>query len=465
MTSDSEQRSRRRETIGIVLLFAMIYFVQGIAEPTEGLIAQPVRSLLKSWGYSATAIAGFGAMLASPWMLKPLYGLLTDFVPIAGMRRRSYLILSSGAATAGLLLLYLFPLPSGAFNTLLVLLLVPTVGVAFSDVVVDALMIEKGQPRGLTGTLQSIQWSAMYAGSLIAGLAGGWLSQNQRQQEGFLVCALAIGGTLILALLFVHEKRQPRVSDNLVLTKRFRSASKELLRVARTPAVTIAGAFLFLWSFNPFSMSVLYLYMTKHLAISEQAYGFSVSMLSLGAIGGSLAYGAYCRRVPLSTLIHLAIASGVISTLAYCGVQGPKSAAVVSVFVGLSYMTGSMVQFDLAARACPIHAAGTTFAMLMSLSNLSLSLSAALGGWLFDRWAGDWGETTAFRLLVLAGAMSTSLCWFLVPWIYRSMKYSETKTSPAAAEFNGEGATPESVAKAPDSIVEDRPLGERGEQP
>ena len=140
-------------------------------------------------------------------------------------------------------------------------------------------------------------------------------------------------------------------------------------------------------------------------------------------------------------------------------------AMVVSVFVGLSYMTASMVQFDLAARACPIHAAGTTFAMLMSLSNLSLSLSAALGGWLFDRWAGDWGETTAFRLLVLAGAMSTSLCWFLVPWIYRSMKYSETKTSPAAAEFNGEGATPESVAKAPDSIVEDRPLGERGEQP
>jgi len=27
-------------------------------------------------------------------------------------------------------------------------LLIPTVGVAFSDVVADAMMIEKGQPRG-----------------------------------------------------------------------------------------------------------------------------------------------------------------------------------------------------------------------------------------------------------------------------------------------------------------------------
>ena len=38
-----------------VLLFGMLYFVQGIVEPTEGLIAQPVRSLLKSWDHTATA--------------------------------------------------------------------------------------------------------------------------------------------------------------------------------------------------------------------------------------------------------------------------------------------------------------------------------------------------------------------------------------------------------------------------
>ena len=174
------------ESIGLAVLFGAMYFVQGIAEPTEGLIAQPVRSLLKSWNYSATAIAGFGALLAVPWMIKPLYGLLTDFVPLAGTRRRSYLLVTSGAATAGLFALYLSDLPTGAYSLLLVLLLVPTIGVAFSDVVVDALMIEKGQPRGLTGQLQSIQWGAMYGGGMIAALVGGWLSHHELQREGFL---------------------------------------------------------------------------------------------------------------------------------------------------------------------------------------------------------------------------------------------------------------------------------------
>lgn len=150
-----------------------MYFVQGVAEPTEGLIAQPVRSLLKSWGYSAAAIAGFGALLAFPWWIKPIYGLLSDFVPIGRTRRRSYLLLTSAATVLSLGYLYVLPLPHGAYLQLLLLLLIPTVGVAFSDVVVDALMVEKGQPRGLTGLLQSVQWAALYGGSKAAGMSGG----------------------------------------------------------------------------------------------------------------------------------------------------------------------------------------------------------------------------------------------------------------------------------------------------
>jgi len=401
--------SRGRETTGLVLLFGAMYFVQGIAEPTEGLIAQPVRSLLKSWGYSAAGIAGFGALLALPWSLKPLYGLLTDFVPIARTRRRSYLLLTSAASVLGLACLYFMPVAVGAYRQLLLLLLVPTVGVAFSDVVVDALMIEKGQPRGLTGMLQSVQWAAMYGGSIIAGLVGGYLSQHGHQQLSFLLCAATSFATLLLAWLFVRE--EPHVPQK----GRLRFATKELARAARTPAVLAAAAFLFLWSFNPFSMSVLYLHMTQQLGISEQFYGFTISLLSVGAIAGSLAYATYCRRVPMSRLIHLAILAGVLSTLAYCCVMGRTSAAIISVIVGFTYLTGSMVQFDLAARACPVSAAGTTFAMLMALSNLSLSLSTAIGGWMYDSWATRWGAAAAFNLLVVAGALSTCACWLLVP--------------------------------------------------
>src|SRR5947209_13688186 len=74
------------------LLFGALYFLQGIGEPTDGLMAQPVRSLLKAWGLGAREITAFSALLALPWMFKPLYGLLSDFVPLFGTRRKGYLI-------------------------------------------------------------------------------------------------------------------------------------------------------------------------------------------------------------------------------------------------------------------------------------------------------------------------------------------------------------------------------------
>lgn len=430
MTQDPPPRARRRETLGLVLLFAVMYFVQGIAEPTEGLIAQPVRSLLSSWDYSDLAIGGFMALLAIPWVLKPLYGLLTDFVPIFGQRRKSYLILTSLASTVGLFVLYLFPLPAGTYHLLLFLLVLPTLGVAFSDVVVDALMIEKGQPRNLTGTLQSVQWSAMYAGSLIAGVLGGWLSQHGRQQQGFLMCAVASSLTLALAMLFVREDAVEPPPG-----RRFRSALKEMGAAARTPTLILAAGFLFLWSFNPFNTTVLQLHMTRHVNITQYDYGVSVSMLSLGAILGSLAYGLYCRRVSMHWLIHLAIFTGILSTLAYWDIRESKHLWLVSVFVGLTYQTGSMIQYDLAARTCPVHAAGTTFALLMAISNLSMSLSIAVGSWFYDDWSDRWGRTAAFRGLVVLGCVSTAFCWVLLPFIDKALKsvsadHSETPPVP-----------------------------------
>ena len=105
----SERISRKnlvRPRRSLILLFGAMYFVQGIAEPTEGLIAQPVRSLLNRGASSVAEIAAFGAILSLPWTFKPLYGLLTDFVPLFGTRRRSYLLLTTAVTVLGLGYLY-----------------------------------------------------------------------------------------------------------------------------------------------------------------------------------------------------------------------------------------------------------------------------------------------------------------------------------------------------------------------
>jgi len=408
----ASRKVRRRELWHLGFVFGAIYFVQGIGEPTEGLIAQPVRALLKSWSYPTEQIASFVAILALPWSLKPLYGLMADFIPLPGTRRRSYLILTTSVTAISLGYLYVAPLSAGSYQLLLLLLLIPTIGVAFSDVVADALMIEKGQPLALTGRLQSIQWSAMYGATIMTGSLGGYLTQHGYDRAGFLICAIATLGTLLLALFWIQEPHVER-------RQTWSEVGRELWGVARIPELGWVACFLFLWNFNPFSTAVLYMYMTERMQWSEQFYGHTVSILSLASVLACMLYGTYCRRIPFPMLLHLSILFGVAATLAYWLMVDEHSAVIVSFLVGFVYMTATLIQLDLAARSCPPHAAGTTFATLMALSNLSVSLSTWVGGQGFAILEEWWGSTRAFQTLVGIGALFTALCWFLLPKLRR----------------------------------------------
>jgi predicted MFS family arabinose efflux permease len=202
-----------------------------------------------------------------------------------------------------------------------------------------------------------------------------------------------------------------------------REAAIQLVQAARNPAVLGAAAFLYLWSFNPFSSSsVLYTHMTSELEVDEQFYGISVSVLAVGQIVGSLAYGIYSPKTPVRWLIHGAIFAGVLATVAYWGLSGPKSALVIAFFVGFTYMTGSLAQLDLAARACPVAAAGSVFALLMSVSNLAMSSSELVGGKLYVALGARWGNQAAFQALVGIGALTTCCCWLVAPWLGRAVQ-------------------------------------------
>src|SRR5207237_3036253 len=77
----------RRTIVPLLVLFGTLYFVQGIVEPTACLPAQPLQTQLRSWSYSAGQIGHFFGIIAVAWSLKPLFGLISDFLPIGGRRR------------------------------------------------------------------------------------------------------------------------------------------------------------------------------------------------------------------------------------------------------------------------------------------------------------------------------------------------------------------------------------------
>jgi predicted MFS family arabinose efflux permease len=429
-TSDSENADRLTAVpqdagaARLLALFAALYFIQGISEPTEGLISQPTRSLLSDWGYSTATIASFMAALVLPWSIKPLYGLVTDFVPLRGTRRRSWLLLTTLVTALSLIGAYVFTPPESMAWLLLVLLFIPTIGIAFSDVVVDALMVDEGKPRGITGKIQSAQWTAIYAATILTGTLGGYLSERDQQELGFLIAGLAMLVSFFLVLVVVREPRRDDTGDGAgehsrPLRETLRTAGSALLRTARQPGIVAIGAFIFLWNFNPFTSTVLQLHMVKQMGFSEQFYGNAVSIVAVGAMVASALYGTYCRRLRVGQLVYLSIVTGVMATVAYWAMSGVWSARIISFVVGFVYLTGMLVQLDLAARVCEAETAGTTFALLMSLSNFSVSLSTLLGGQIYDAVAPRTSYTFAFNTVVGIGALFTSCCVFLVPLLRR----------------------------------------------
>src|SRR5436305_14264668 len=82
----------------LMWFFAIVYVVEGLGQ-TGGLIAQPLSYFLKEvHGWTAVQVAGYLTLFNLPWVIKPLYGAVSDFVPLLGYRRKSYLILVNAAA-------------------------------------------------------------------------------------------------------------------------------------------------------------------------------------------------------------------------------------------------------------------------------------------------------------------------------------------------------------------------------
>ena len=65
----------------LALVFAIVYFAQGLSHLPD----LSITFLLKDhFGFSAAQTAALFSIMTLPWLIKPIYGLISDFVPIFG---------------------------------------------------------------------------------------------------------------------------------------------------------------------------------------------------------------------------------------------------------------------------------------------------------------------------------------------------------------------------------------------
>ena len=381
----------------LAILFAVVYFAQGMwSLPNQTLIIT-----LKERGLSAGQVATFFTFSIVPWLIKPAYGLLSDFVPLFGYRRKSYLLANSALAAGAGLAMGLAAPPR--YWWLAGLFTVMGLGLAFTDVLVDALMVENGKPLGLTGAFQAVQWGAVYAASVLVGELGGFLAERRSLSAAFVLAALFPLTSFGMTLFFVHDV--PARADR----EAFRQTMAAIRAALGERDVWIVAGFLFFWTFSPsFGPALLY-YQADVLKFSQQFIGHLGALGALAAVGGAFIYAPLSRQVPLKRLINASIGMGVAGTLAYLIYRDAWSAVVIdTVFGGVSMIT-ELAFLDLAAKSCPRRVEATFFALLMSVFNAGNQSSRVVGAYLYD-WLG-------YTPLVLISTAFTAAAWFLVPLV------------------------------------------------
>ncbi len=388
----------------LLLFFALVYVVEGLGQ-LVGLIAQPLNYYLKEvQGWTAFQVTAFLTVFNLPWIIKPVYGLISDFVPLFGYRRKSYLIIANMAATAG----YLWAGTLTQPGDLLIALMLTAYAMAISSTLCGAVLVENGQRLHESGTFVNQQWLWFNIAAMTAAIVGGQLVQHFAPASALHAAATIVAIaplSVIFGTWFLIDEKKAAVNAQGI-----RETFKGLVTAFKRRELVIVAVFIFLYYFSPGLSTPLYYHMTDNLGFSQAYIGVLGSISSAGWVAGALLYHRLFDRLSLKNLLNVSIALGTISTAAYLLLSGETSAATIYCGSGFAAMLATVATLTLAADYCPPRAEAFSFAVLMSVINFANTLADNVGSFLYTH-----AFDKSLPPLVLISAAFTAFAFVLVP--------------------------------------------------
>jgi MFS family permease len=403
--SAEERLATKRLISHLLWFFALVYIVEGLGQVAGGLISQPLTYYLKQvHGWTPVQVTAFLTLFNLPWVIKPVYGLISDFVPLFGYRRKSYLLIANVAAIAGFFWATQIDTPS----VLVFALMMTAYAMAISSTLCGAVLVQNGQKLQQSGRFVNQQWLWSNIAAMAAAIIGGQLVQHLPPGTALHAGAAIVGVTPLLVifgtLLFVPEQK---VAINL---QGMKDTLEGLLATFRRRELWIIALFVFLYYFSPGFATPLYYHMTDDLKFSQGYIGILGSISSAGWVVGALLYKRLFGDLSLKTLLNVSIAFGTVSTTAFLLLSTETSAAILNFCAGFSAMLATVATLTLAADYCPQRAEGFAFATLMSVINLATTFADNVGSFLYTHLF-----NSNLTPLVLVSAAFTAFAFVLVP--------------------------------------------------
>ncbi|XP_058728634.1 probable folate-biopterin transporter 6 [Vicia villosa] len=329
-----------------------------------------------------------------PWILKPIWGILTDAFPLLGYRRRPYFIL---AGVVGLVSALVVAVKGKlAAVAALMCFLGVFASLAIAGVTIDACIARKSieVPR-LAPDLQSFCGLCSGSGALIGYLVSGFFVHHLGPQGSFGLMAVFPALTIVLGFV-IYEKKA-----NGLHNEKKQGAMKNAGMIIRSMYKTIKYPQAWkpsLYMFLSLSLNVttheghFYWYTDSKAgpAFSQEFVGVIYAIGAVASIIGVLIYHKYLKNYTFRSLVFYAqllyAVSGVLD-LIFVLRWNLKIGIPDYVFVVLEEtavrITGKirwMPMMVLSAKLCPLGIEGTFFALLMCIDSIGALISKWGGG-------------------------------------------------------------------------------------
>jgi len=395
-----------------LVAIALVYLVQGLLRLSSLAVFTLFKDELKMDPATVGLLTG---VTAFPWLIKPLYGFLSDAVPIWGYRRRSYLILCGALGAASWVTVSLPAVVSAP--VVLVALTAGSLSTACADVVADSIVVElsRGKPQSTAGSLQSLCWASVSVGSVVSAYFSGSLVEAYGPRPVFLITAcfpllVAAAATAIPEVpvgrdadetgaqraragtsMKMTPTRTPTTTTPTIaeLPAAFAGQAKALWGAMSEKSILYPAIFVFLWQATPSASTAMLFFETNELGFTTEFLGRIQLLASVASLLGVGVYNSLLKDVELKKIFawtavlgtglgmtQLMLITGVNRTL---GISDQVFALGDSALLTVLGQVSFMPVLVLAAKLCPTGVEATLFATLMSMLNGGSFLGSAMG--------------------------------------------------------------------------------------
>jgi Na+/melibiose symporter-like transporter len=175
----SKSKINNDEIFGIDKIYLVVFLVsfsQGIQGLSDLALSYMYKDDLKLQPYEVSRISG---IIGLPWIIKPLYGFISDSFPIFGYRRKPYLFIFGFIVSICWILMSFYV---DSLSKVLTVAIICSTATCFINVIGEALIVELSQKQSKTDKNSGAKNVSMFfmtksVGSLITAFSSGALLQ------------------------------------------------------------------------------------------------------------------------------------------------------------------------------------------------------------------------------------------------------------------------------------------------